>query len=141
MKKTIMTIILVSNLFAFDDVNVSKLVSVYDGDTFKVNINSYPSIVGKKISIRVRGIDTPELRTRKKCEKLLGYKAKEIAKELLLNSKVIELRNIKRGKYFRIVADVYLDNNVSYASELLKSGLAVPYDGGHKSKVWCSKIN
>jgi len=136
MKKLLLLLMYVS-LFSYDDVNVSKLVSVYDGDTFKVNINSYPSIVGKKISIRVRGIDTPELRTRKKCEKLLGYKAKEIAKELLFNSKVIELRNIKRGKYFRIVADVYLDNNVSYASKLLKSGLAVPYDGGHKSKVWC----
>ena len=125
------------SLFSYDDVNVSKLVSVYDGDTFKVNIDKYPAIVGNNISVRVRGIDTPEIKTNNICEKFLGYKAKEIAKELLLNSKVIELRNIKRGKYFRIVADVYLDNNVSYASELLKSGLAVPYDGGHKSKVWC----
>ena len=50
---------------------------------------------------------------------------------------MIELRNIKRGKYFRIVADVYLDGNVSYAKEMLKLGLAVPYNGGHKNKVWC----
>lgn len=132
-----MIILLTIVLDAYDDVNVSKLLSVYDGDTFKINIDSYPAIVGKKISIRVRGIDTPEIRTRCKSEKVLGYKAKEIAKNLLVNSEVIELRNVKRGKYFRIVADVYLDDNVSLADELIESGLAVPYDGGTKVKDWC----
>ena len=124
-------------LYAYDDVNVSKLISVYDGDTFKVDIKGYPPIVGKKISIRVNGIDTPEIRTKCKSEKVLGYKAKEFAKNLLYKSKVIELRDIKRGKYFRIVANVYLDNNVSLADELIKSGLAVPYDGGTKVMDWC----
>jgi len=132
-----LVIFIFSNLYSYNNVNVSSLVSVYDGDTFKVNINKYPAIVGKKISVRVRGIDTPELRTRNICEKHLGYKAKAIAKKLLESSRTIELRNIKRGKYFRIVADVYLDHNVSYAKEMLKSGLAVPYYGGHKNKVWC----
>jgi len=137
LNKLFILILIFVNLYSYDDINVSKLISVYDGDTFKVDINSYPDIAGKKISIRVNGIDTPELRTRCKSEKVLGYKAKRIAKDLLENSKVIELRNIKRGKYFRIVADVYLDNNVSLADELIKSGLAVPYDGGAKTKNWC----
>ncbi len=136
MKRFIILIMCIS-AFAYNDVNVSKLVSVYDGDTFKVNIDKYPAIVGKKISVRVRGIDTPEIRTKDICEKRLGYKAKALAKELLENSKIIELKNTKRGKYFRIVADVYLDGNVSYAKEMLKSGLAVPYFGGTKTKVWC----
>jgi len=37
-------------------------VSVYDGDTIKVNIANYPAINGEGISIRIRGIDAPEIR-------------------------------------------------------------------------------
>lgn len=36
---------------------VSKVISVYDGDTFRVNIDSLPPIVGKNIPIRVNGVD------------------------------------------------------------------------------------
>ena len=43
---------------------------------------------------------------------------------------------MKRGKYFRIVADVYDDHNRSLADELIRNNLAVPYDGGHKVD-WC----
>ena len=43
---------------------------------------------------------------------------------------------MKRGKYFRIVADVYADG-VSLTDKLIKSGYAVPYDGGTKAKDWC----
>ena len=51
-------------------------------------------------------------------------------------AKKIELRNMKRGKYFRIVADVYVDGK-SLGDMLIKRSLAVPYDGGHKGKDWC----
>ncbi len=40
---------------------------------------------------------------------------------------------MQRGKYFRIVADVYVDGN-SLADELLQAELAKPYDGGKKPK-------
>jgi len=43
------------------------------------------------------------------------------------------LRNIDRGKYFRIVADVYIDGK-SLAQMLLTKGLAKVYDGGKKSE-------
>jgi|GEM_PF-5446512 len=33
-----------------------------NGDTFRANINSYPSIIGRKMAIRINGIDTPEIR-------------------------------------------------------------------------------
>ena len=48
-------------------------------------------------------------------------------------AKKIELRNMKRGKYFRIVADVYVDG-MSLAQMLLEAGLAKPYDGRKKPK-------
>ena len=46
----------------YGTVTVSKVISVYDGDTFRVNIASLPPIVGKNIAIRVNGVDTPEIR-------------------------------------------------------------------------------
>ena len=46
----------------YGTVTVSKVISVYDGDTFRVNIDSLPPIVGKNIAIRVNGVDTPEIR-------------------------------------------------------------------------------
>ena len=49
----------------------------------------------------------------------------------LREGKVIELRNMKRGKYFRIVAEVWIDGK-SQGEELIELGLAKAYDGGKK---------
>lgn len=122
----------------FGHLIIDEIVSVYDGDTFKININSYPDVIGKNISIRINSIDTPEIRTKCKEEKILGYKAKELTSSLLNNAKLIELRNIKRGKYFRIVADVFIDNK-NLSELLIKNNLAVAYDGGTKIKNWCKE--
>ena len=120
----------------FDDVRVDEVTSIYDGDTFRVNINSYPSIIGHRMSIRVNGIDTPEMRGKCTNEKILAREAKQLTVSTLRGAKVIELRNIKRGKYFRIVADVFVDD-ISLSERLIDSKLAVAYDGGTKTKDWC----
>ncbi len=120
----------------FDNVIVDEVTSIYDGDTFRVNINSYPKVIGYRMAIRVNGIDTPEIKGKCKKEKTLARKAKQITVSSLRGAKVIELRNIQRGKYFRIVADVYADNK-SLADELIKNNLAVRYNGGTKIKNWC----
>lgn len=119
----------------FQDVRVSEVTSIYDGDTFRVNIKDYPRIVGQRMAIRIKGIDTPEIRGKCVKEKELAQKAKQMTVSLLKGAKVIELRNIKRGKYFRLLADVYVDG-VSVGCELIKSGLAIKYNGGTKSE-WC----
>lgn len=120
----------------FDNVKVDGVTSIYDGDTFRVNINSYPKIIGYRMAIRVNGIDTPEIRGKCKKEKLLARKAKQFTVSTLRSAKVIELRNMQRGKYFRIVADVYADGK-SLANELIRNNLAVRYDGGTKTQNWC----
>ena len=107
----------------------------YDGDTITVNILDYPPIVGKNISIRVNGIDTPELRTKSDKEKQLARTAKRLVNGLLKNAKTIELKNMQRGKYFRIVADVYYDGK-NLGDILIKNKLAVEYDGETKTKDW-----
>ena len=120
----------------YGDVVISQVTSIYDGDTFRANIDSYPELLGYRIGIRVNGIDTPEMRGKCEKEKLLARKAKQFAVTALRGAKKVELRNMKRGKYFRIVADVYVDGR-NLGDALISHQLAVPYDGGHKAKDWC----
>lgn len=126
------------------DKNTFRCVSYiknYDGDTITFKIPNVHPLFGNNIAIRVSGVDTPELRTKNKCEKKLGYQAKEVVENALRNAKHIELRNVKRGKYFRIVADVIADGkNVS--DLLLQRKFAYRYDGGTKQKIdWCKNSN
>ena len=41
-----------------------KYISNYDGDTVTVNIDNVPALFGSHIPVRVRGIDTPEMKTK-----------------------------------------------------------------------------
>lgn len=116
-----------------------KIVDVYDGDTFYIDLNCSDDVFCKRLPVRVNGIDTPELKTKDTCEHEAGLKAKEITISFL-NSKDVKLKNCTRGKYFRLVCDVEA-NNITLAQELLKSKLAYEYDGGTKSKInWCEVI-
>jgi endonuclease YncB( thermonuclease family) len=135
MKILLVLFVICVNLFSYEDVKV-ELVSVYDGDTFKVNIKNYPKIIGEKINIRINGIDTPELRAKCEREKFYAVLAKNYTKKILLNAENIELKNIKRGKYFRIVGDVFVDG-VLLSDMLLEKGYAVVYDGKKKYNSWC----
>lgn len=114
---------------------IEKVVSVYDGDTFRANISGYPDIVGKNMPIRVNGIDTPEIRGKCPAEKVLALKAKALTVSLLAQGEHIQLKNIKRGKYFRLVADVYIDGH-KLSTALLSQGLAYEYFGKNK-RSWC----
>ena len=120
----------------YGSVVISKVTSVYDGDTFRANIPNYPPLIGENIGIRINGIDTPEIRGKCAKEISLAKDAQRFAEKTLRSAKVVELRNLQRGKYFRIVADVYADG-VNVGDELVKESLAVVYDGGKKVKDWC----
>ena len=119
----------------YGTVTVSKVISVYDGDTFRVNIDSLPPIVGKNIPIRVNGVDTPEIQGKCKYEKNLALEARDFVRSKLANAKEIKLTNLQRGKYFRVVANVVVDG-ISLEQELLDNKLAYRYSGGKKLS-WC----
>lgn len=120
---------------SYGNVVVDTVTTIYDGDTFRATINDWPPIIGKNIPIRVNGIDTPEMRGECREEIEQARKAKQEAVAMIRAAKIVELRNIQRGKYFRIVADVYLDDE-SLGDSLIGKGLARSYDGGTKEK-WC----
>ena len=116
---------------------VEQVTSIYDGDTFRATIQGWPALIGEKMSIRLNGIDTPEMRGKCPKEKQLARQAKQHTVALLRAAKVVELKNMQRGKYFRIVADVYVDN-VSLTQSLINANFGVPYFGKTKAKNWCS---
>ncbi len=110
-------------------------VSNYDADTITCNIGDLPALIGSKITVRVLGIDAPEIRGKCLEEKNLAHKAKEFVEQILVNAKRIELRQVSRDKYFRILADVYADG-ASLAQLLIAKGYALPYSGGTRLP-WC----
>ena len=120
----------------FGDAIVSEVTSIYDGDTFRANISGWPYIIGERVMIRINGIDAPELRGKCAQEKRWALRAKQFVVEKLRHARKIVLKNMHRGKYFRIIADVYVDE-VNLGEEMIKRGLAVEYHGGPRKMDWC----
>ena len=114
-----------------------KFVKNYDGDTITFLINRVHPILGENIGVRIRGIYTPEMKSSDPCEKEKAEVAQQVVNKILANGKRIDLHNIGRGKYFRIVADVEVDG-LSVGDHLIRKHLAYRYDGGTKQPVnWC----
>jgi endonuclease YncB( thermonuclease family) len=113
----------------YGDVVVARVVDVYDGDTFRCDIEGWPAIIGDSISVRIRGVDTPEIRGTSGYVKKRAELARKYTANRLRRAKKVTLRNIARGKYFRIVADVYVDKD-NLCRELIRVGLGKEYDGG-----------
>jgi endonuclease YncB( thermonuclease family) len=126
------------------------IIEVYDGDTIKSDMSArLPDPLGD-ISIRVSGIDTPEMPAksyhetgklnRAKCvqEAELALEAKEFVEMMAVGFKKMKVDNFDWGKYGgRIVGDVKI-GGVDVATALINEGLAVPYDGKTaKSHDWC----
>ncbi len=113
-----------------------EYVGNYDGDTITFRIQGVHPIIGENIKVRIRGVNTPEIRGKCEKERLLATEARDFVARVLGKAKKIELRNVARGKYFRIVADVFVDGR-NLKVLLLERGLGVPYDGGRKRFVFC----
>ena len=108
-----------------------KVIKVYDGDTItiasKMPWDSSPFF---RFSVRLNGIDCPEIRTKNVNEKKCAKMAKEMLSKNILH-KIVTLKNVELEKYGRILADVYIqDTNVTDC--LIKNHLAVEYHGGKK---------
>ena len=115
------------------------VVRVVDGDTIDVDIDLGFGIVLKKKRLRFLGIDTPEKRTRNLAEKKLGLQATARVQELC--GEKVRFISQELDKYGRVLATPFaVDENgvtgVNICDTLIEEGLAVPYFGGKKTKVW-----
>lgn len=117
-------------------VKYGKVVKVYDGDTITIvatlDFGLYHSPQLYKFSVRLNGIDTPELKTKNENEKKLAMVARDELKKQLDN-KIVELKNVSLEKYGRLLADVYV-GDVCVNEWMVTNGYAVRYDGGTKER-------
>ena len=58
-----------------------QIVEVYDGDTFKVDLPGMHALFGDDLSIRVLGIDTPEMKGTSDEVKALAMQAREVTEK------------------------------------------------------------
>ena len=121
---------------SFGDYEGAIYVRNYDGDTITFNLPELHPIIGEKISIRVNGIDTPEIKGKCEKEKYDAQQVRDMVADILKDAEQITLKNMERGKYFRIAADVIVDGE-NLADILIEAGMAVRYDGGKKTHKWC----
>tara|TARA_R110000851_G_scaffold33896_8_gene90425 strand:- start:2571 stop:2777 length:207 start_codon:yes stop_codon:yes gene_type:complete len=56
--------------------------------------------------------------------------------ERLRGAETIELRNIERGSFYRIIAEVWADGE-NVGQGVLEEGHALPYVEGAGGKAWC----
>ena len=117
---------------------VYKPVKITDGDTIKLDVSKESPLIKKLgLSVRIKGIDTPEKGSKAKCDKenALGQQATKFTTDLVSNKELL-LSQVENDKYGgRIVANVKV-GGVDIAQELLKKGLARVYNG-EKKKSWC----
>lgn len=107
------------------------VIKVYDGDTITIASKlPYADSPTYRFSVRLNGIDCPEIKSKNENEKLCAKIAKNYVEELLLHKNIV-LKNVTTEKYGRLLADVYL-NDLCINNELLTKKLAVSYDGGTK---------
>lgn len=111
-----------SHAKSFGDYSNAIYVRNYDGDTITFDLPGLHPIIRDKISIRVNGIDTPEINGKCEKEKYDAQQAKEMVADILKDSEQINLRNMERGKYFRIAADVIVDGE-NLADLLVEAGV------------------
>lgn len=98
-----------------------------DGDTFVVDIDTFPKLFGYHIPVRVKGVNAPERRLPDGSINQKAFEATRFTAAFFLQPAPIVLLNVERDKYFRLLADVEC-NGRNLASELLSNGLAVAYN-------------
>ena len=109
---------------------VSRIHSVYDGDTCTLDIDLGMNIIRKKEKVRLYGIDTPELRGVSDEEKERGRQARDWLYEQLDEAKEVLIRTYKdkEGKYGRLLGELLADGkNLNKA--LVEQGMAKKYYG------------
>lgn len=109
----------------------AQVLRVLDGDTFVAEALVWPGH-SVRVSVRIRGIDAPEMRSRCAAEKEAALEARA-ALARLLGDGPVTVSNIGGAKYYgRVLADVADADGLSIGPALIDLGLARAYDGGRR---------
>lgn len=124
--------------------NEIQVENVYDGDTIKIIYPGLPPELGK-LSVRFRGVDTPEIKGKCDSEKKKAISAKNFTKKTIeKHGNNVLLENMSWDKYGgRLLADVYVIEKttvgykkVNLSDLLIKNGHGRKYDGKQRYG-WC----
>lgn len=115
---------------------LANVIRVLDGDTIIVDIDLGFDIWVRNQSIRLEGIDTPEIRTTDIKEKMAGNLAK-LRLEELIGGKPVIVKTIKdkTEKFGRMLGVILNSNELNINQTLLDERLAVKYEGQSKDLV------
>lgn len=119
-------------------ISKGRVINVYDGDTIHIAgfVLNNPQLF--KFSVRLNGIDCPEMKSGKsldKTEHAIAVMAKTFLSELI-DDNIVTLQNVELDKYGRLLADVYFEGR-HLNKELVDKRFAVSYDGGTKIVPVC----
>lgn len=123
------------------NITYGKIIKCYDGDTCTLAARPYPNEPVFRFSLRLDGIDAPEMRTKNTNEKEAAKLVQEKLSDLILN-KFVNVKVIKSDKYGRLLCTVIYDG-INVNGWLLEQNYAVRYHGGTKKSPedWLEYIN
>lgn len=109
-----------------------RVIKVYDGDTITI-ASKLPFAESPlyRLSVRLNGIDTPEIKGKSDDEKTAAKNARDALSGLILNKHIV-LKNIQSEKYGRILADVYI-NELHVNLWMIQQRYAISYEGKTKT--------
>jgi len=108
---------------------LAEVTRVYDGDTVTVLAHIWPDHV-LKISVRLEGIDTPEIRGRCQAEEDAAVQARDFVANIAeQENNVLWVRDVQLGKYAgRVLGRLQTRMGADVGTMLINNGLAVPYE-------------
>lgn len=113
----------------------ATVLEVLDGDTLVADAHVWPGQT-IRVSVRVRGIDAPEMKSRCADERAAALRARDVFADLVAAGRV-RLTNIGGGKYYgRVLADVENIDGAPVGAVLLSRNLVRVYRGGRR-QGWC----
>ena len=117
-----------------NQIKLGKCVDVYDGDTITIvgHVKYNPDLF--RFSVRLNGIDCPEMKGKNDNEKIVAKFAKQYIQDIIYD-KIVTLEDVALDKYGRVLAKVMFGHR-DIAKELLEKNMAVAYDGGTKEKSY-----
>jgi micrococcal nuclease len=119
--------------FGIKDFTIAaKVVKVYDGDTCTCVFDTY-GLGLYKHSVRLVGIDTPEIRGKSPEEKEAAIKVRDFVREKILGQ-IVNLECQGSDKYGRVLGIITGPSGEVINDLLVSNGMALKYDGGKKTK-------
>jgi endonuclease YncB( thermonuclease family) len=114
----------------------AEVLRIADGDTFEARVQVWPGIAITTM-VRLRGIDTPELKARCPEERIKAEAARQ-ALTKILGEGAVELSRVGLDKFGgRIDAAASSRSTPDVSAALLRAGMGRSYSGGRR-EGWCS---